>query len=70
MKPVQELDRRAIGDGARAARARILPAAAPTQDVILDARALTGPDGLARVRLDDQIYSLRITRQGKLLLTK
>ncbi|GGM04530.1 hemin uptake protein HemP [Pseudooceanicola nanhaiensis] len=35
-----------------------------------DAEALTGPDGLARIVLNDQVYQLRITRAGKLILTK
>jgi len=35
-----------------------------------DARALTGPRGLARLILDDKQYFLRITRAGKLILTK
>lgn len=68
MRAAKELDR---CDGVMAGRARIVPAAAASaHDVILDARALTGPNGLVRIRLDDQVYSLRITKQGKLLLTK
>jgi len=35
-----------------------------------DAQALTGPDGLARIVLGEQVYQLRITRAGKLILTK
>lgn len=35
-----------------------------------DAESLTGPDGLARIVLRDQVYQLRITRAGKLILTK
>jgi hemin uptake protein HemP len=35
-----------------------------------DARDLTGPQGQAQIRLDDQTYTLRITRAGKLILTK
>ncbi len=35
-----------------------------------DAESLTGPDGLARIVLNDQVYQLRITRAGKLILTK
>jgi hemin uptake protein HemP len=34
------------------------------------ARDLTGPGGLARILLDGQAYALRITRAGKLILTK
>jgi len=35
-----------------------------------DARALTEGGSLARIVLDGQVYSLRITRAGKLILTK
>ncbi len=35
-----------------------------------DARALTGPAGTAEIVLDGQVYCLRITRAGKLILTK
>ena len=35
-----------------------------------DARDLTGPSGQARILLDGQAYTLRITRAGKLILTK
>ena len=35
-----------------------------------DALALTEGGSLARIVLDGQIYSLRITRAGKLILTK
>lgn len=35
-----------------------------------DARALTGGGETARIVLDGQVYTLRITRQGKLILTK
>ncbi|PZX16210.1 hemin uptake protein hemP [Palleronia aestuarii] len=34
------------------------------------ARDLTGADRLARLVLDDKVYVLRITRAGKLILTK
>lgn len=34
------------------------------------ADVLTGENGLARIVLNDQIYTLRITRAGKLILTK
>ena len=37
---------------------------------MLDARAITGADGLAHIELDGKVYTLRITRQGKLILTK
>ncbi|WP_407703839.1 hemin uptake protein HemP [Tabrizicola oligotrophica] len=35
-----------------------------------DAAKLTKGGNLARIALNGQIYSLRITRQGKLILTK
>ena len=35
-----------------------------------DARLLTGQDGCAMIALDEQVYTLRITRAGKLILTK
>ena len=35
-----------------------------------DARLLTGETGAARITLDGAVYTLRITRQGKLILTK
>jgi hemin uptake protein HemP len=35
-----------------------------------DARRLTGPQGTATILLDGQSYVLRITRAGKLILTK
>lgn len=35
-----------------------------------DARAMTGDDGLAQIVLDDKVYTLRITKAGKLILTK
>ena len=31
---------------------------------------LTGQDGCAMIMLDEQVYTLRITRAGKLILTK
>ncbi len=37
---------------------------------VFDARALTGRDGLAQIVLDDKVYTLRITKAGKLILTK
>lgn len=42
------------------------PAAPPCHD----ARQLTGMQGLATILLDGQAYQLRITRAGKLILTK
>ena len=35
-----------------------------------DARLLTNAQGIAQIVLDDKVYTLRITRQGKLILTK
>ena len=35
-----------------------------------DARGLTSGGSQARILLDGQVYTLRITRQGKLILTK
>ncbi|WP_232829476.1 hemin uptake protein HemP [Tropicimonas sp. IMCC34043] len=35
-----------------------------------DARAMTSTSGLAQILLDDKIYTLRITKAGKLILTK
>jgi hemin uptake protein HemP len=35
-----------------------------------DATELTAGGHLARIRLDDKLYTLRITRVGKLILTK
>lgn len=37
---------------------------------IYDARGLISNGVQALIRLDDQIYTLRITRAGKLILTK
>lgn len=37
---------------------------------IHDAETLTKGGNLARIRLEDAEYTLRITRQGKLILTK
>ena len=42
----------------------------PLTDPVHDARDLTGPTGQARIVLDGQAYTLRITRAGKLILTK
>ncbi len=35
-----------------------------------DARVLTAGQTVARIALDAQVYTLRITRAGKLILTK
>ncbi|WP_227267821.1 hemin uptake protein HemP [Roseobacter weihaiensis] len=37
---------------------------------VYDARELTQDGDLARIKLSDQVYTLRITRTGKLILTK
>lgn len=37
---------------------------------LYDAAALTAGGRLARIHLNGQLYALRITRQGKLILTK
>jgi len=37
---------------------------------IYDAAALTAGGRVARIHLNGQFYALRITRQGKLILTK
>ena len=37
---------------------------------LYDATDLTRGGDLANIRLDDQLYTLRITRSGKLILTK
>jgi len=46
--------------------------AEPVEDntPVYDATTLTRNGDLARIRLGDQIYTLRITRAGKLILTK
>lgn len=44
---------------------------APLREAPLhEARALTGGGLQARIALDGQVYTLRITRAGKLILTK
>ncbi len=40
------------------------------QTPVHDAERLTKGGNLARILLNGQVYSLRITRQGKLILTK
>ncbi len=42
----------------------------PVSLPVHDARELTREQGEARIVLDDKVYTLRITRQGKLILTK
>ncbi|MDO5620442.1 MAG: hemin uptake protein HemP [Paracoccus sp. (in: a-proteobacteria)] len=51
----------------------IAPVAAPHPLAALpqhDANALTGGGNQALILLNDQVYNLRITRAGKLILTK
>lgn len=50
-----------------ASEARAVPT--PSQPVH-DARHLTGGEGTAFIVLDEKTYTLRITRAGKLILTK
>ncbi|MEP2530233.1 hemin uptake protein HemP [Shimia sp.] len=44
--------------------------AQPESTPVHNAAHLTGDNGLAHIQLGDQLYTLRITRAGKLLLTK
>ena len=46
------------------------PSAVPMELPTYDARKLLGDSVLGRLVLDDQLYFLRITRAGKLILTK
>lgn len=58
---------------AEAATEPALPPAAPKpfgSEPCHDARVLTGGGNSARILLGDQVYALRITRAGKLILTK
>ncbi len=41
----------------------------PARTPVYDAREITR-DGVAAIVLDGQVYTLRITRAGKLILTK
>ncbi len=43
---------------------------APSSLPTLIARDIVGPDGRAAIWLDETLYILRITRSGKLILTK
>lgn len=53
------------------ARPLTRPVTAPTESTPLhDARHLTRGGVQARIVLDGQVYALRITRAGKLILTK
>ncbi|WP_439138667.1 hemin uptake protein HemP [Roseicyclus sp.] len=56
---------------------QITPTAEPTHSVpprqigpVYDARRLVDTAGTALIALDDKTYQLRITRAGKLILTK
>lgn len=46
------------------------PRPRPTSSPVYDAQRLVGPEGTAMIVLDDKTYTLRITRAGKLILTK
>ena len=43
---------------------------APSAPPVHDAHHLTQGGGLAQILLDGKVYQLRITRAGKLILTK
>lgn len=45
-------------------------AATPQTLPVYQAQELTGDGRVAHIRLGDQLYTLRITRQDKLILTK
>lgn len=47
-----------------------LPAIGYDQIPVHDANELTNGGYLANIKLQDQLYTLRITRAGKLILTK
>lgn len=49
---------------------RTLPAPPPAPLPVHCAQALTHGGNLAHIVLEGQTYTLRITRQGKLILTK
>lgn len=50
--------------------AREIASPAEGQLPTYEAIDLTRGGGLARIKLEDQLYTLRITRAGKLILTK
>lgn len=59
------------GAAPAAAPSATAPRVATLDDLPMhDARLLTGEAGAARIVLDGAVYTLRITRQGKLILTK
>lgn len=49
---------------------RTPPMQRPADTPIYDAQRLVGAGGTATIVLDDKTYTLRITRAGKLILTK
>lgn len=58
-----------ISSAAPKAEAKATPSNVP-QPPLYDARALTQNGQLAQIHLDGQLYTLRITKAGKLILTK
>lgn len=46
------------------------PALRDAEGPVLDARMLVGDNATARIVLDGKVYVLRITKAGKLILTK
>lgn len=50
--------------------ARELPVRPEDTLPVYDATDLTKGGDLAKIKLEDQLYTLRITRAGKLILTK
>ena len=50
--------------------ARELPVRPEDRLPVYDAADLTKGGDLAKIKLEDQLYTLRITRAGKLILTK
>lgn len=49
---------------------RTPPRPRPAPGPVYDAARLVGDEGTAQIVLDDKTYTLRITRAGKLILTK
>ncbi len=47
-----------------------LPSMPVNDGPVYDARLLVGPESTARIVLDGKVYTLRITKAGKLILTK
>ena len=60
----------AQGKGHNGPEARSSGVAGPPGVPVHEALALTGGGALAQISLNDQLYVLRITRAGKLILTK